>query len=495
MGRVPLFIKHFHHMDIKVEKQDNCTARLRAVVPAETVAAERKSIAASYASQAKIPGFRPGRAPQSVVEKRFAKEIKEEITSRLYDRVSDEALGQNQDLKVLDFGNPDTLGIQDDGTFVLETTITFIPSFELPEYKGLPVSAVSTEVTDEDLEKAMDDLRQRYADYVKVDRAVAKGDVAVVDFTATVDGKPVSEVIGKPAGFLEGREGQWIRIEEDSFLPGFAMALAGVKPESQKKVTVTIPESFPLSDLHGKDVDIDVFVKETRELTLPEMNDEFAKKILPDGDLPALKERMKEVLTANKTEEAENIKIDEIATILTDAVDFPLPDALVERASQDILRNRIQASMQLLQSGGDVEAEIEKLKEGTKEEATKNLKTHFILQDIARKENIQVTDQELGQEIYRIAEQQKKQPKAVLKELRKTGQLTGIAQGLLSNKTMTFLVGEAKESAETAPVKKTAAKAKPKAKSTAKEPRESTSEEKPKAAKTTKAKSSKKDKE
>lgn len=472
-------------MDIKVEKQDNCTARLRAVVPAETVAAERKAIASAYTSQARIPGFRPGHAPLSVIEKRFGKEINEELVSRLYEKATEDALQANQDLKVLDFSAPETNSVQEDGTYVLETVITYIPSFDLPEYKGLAVTSISTEVSDEDLEKGMDDLRQRYADYVVADRPVAQGDVAVVDFSATVDGKPVSEVIGKSAGFLDGREGQWIRVEEDSFLPGFAMKLVGAKPESKHEITVTIPDTFPINDLHGKDVVLDVFVKETRELTLPELDDEFAQKILPEGDLALLKERMKEVLTANKQEEADNIKIDQIATTLTDSVDFPLPAPLVERAAQDILRNRIQASMQMLQSGGDIEAEIEKLKEGTSEEATKNLKTHFILQEIAQKEGIQVTDHELGQEIYRIAQQQKKQPKAVIKDLRKTGQLNGIAQGLLSNKTMSFLVENAQVTEGEAPAPK---KASAKAKAADKE-------EKPKAAKTTKAKSTKKTKE
>lgn len=465
-------------MDIKVEKQDNCTARLRAVVPAETVAAESKSIATSYSSQVKIPGFRPGKAPLAVVEKRFAKEIKEEIISRLYNQATDKTLEENQDIKVLDFGKPETNTIQEDGSYVLETVITFVPAFELPEYKGLSVTATSTEVTDEEVEAGLEDLRNRYADYVVVDRPVAEGDVAVVDFSATVDGKPVSEVIGKPAGFLEGREGQWVRIEEDSFLPGFAMQLIGSQPESKKEITVTISEEFPLSDLHGKEVTLDVFVKETRELTLPELDEEFAKKILPEGDLALLKQRMKEVLTSNKEEEVENAKIDQIATQLTEAIDFPLPEPLVERAAQDILRNRLQASMHLLQNGGDIEAEIAKLKEGTQEEAIRNLKTHFILQDIARKESIQVEDNELGQEIYRIAQQQKKQPQAIIKELRKTGQLTGIAQGLLSNKVMNFLVGEAKVTEEEAPAKKTADK-----------------KEKADKPKSTKSKSTKKDKE
>lgn len=430
-------------MDITVEKQENCTARLRAVVPAETVEQERKSIASAYTGQAKIPGFRPGHAPLSVVVKRFAKEINEELTNRLFGQATDEAITSDESLKILDFGTPEVCETKEDGTFVIETVMTYIPAFEIPEYMGLKVTAVSTEVTDEDLENGLKDLQQRYSDYEPVEREIAVGDVAVVDFSATCEGKPVAEVIGKPAGFLDGREGQWIRVEEDSFLPGFAMQLIGSKTDDKKEIKVTIPDTFPLSDIRGKEVVLDVYVKEVRELKVPELNDDFAKKIMPEGDLAQLKERMKEILQAGKLEEAENEKIDQVANILADAVDFELPEVLVERATQDLFRNRLQAAFQSLQNGGNIEAEIEKMKEESKEQAAKNLKVHFILQDIARKEGIKVTDQELGQEIYRIAENQKKQPKAVLKELRKNGQISGIAQGILSNKTVSFILEKA----------------------------------------------------
>lgn len=430
-------------MDITVEKKDNCTALLRAVAAADVVDKERKAIAASYAGQAKIPGFRPGKAPVSVVAKRFAREITEELTSRLFNQATEEALASDKDLKVLDFGTPSTCGIQEDGSFLAETTMTFVPAFELPGYKGLKVEAVSAEVTDKDVEEALEDLRNRYSDYEPVDRAVAAGDVAVVDFTSSCEGKPVSEVIGKPAGFLEGREGQWIRVEEDSFLPGFAMQLVGAKADDKKQITVTIPETFPLSELRGREVVLDVYVKEARELKLPELDDAFAARILPDGDLALLTERMKEILSASKQEEAENAKIDQIAAQLSAAVDFALPEALVERATQDLLRNRLQSAFQSLQNSGDIEKEIERMKEECREQAAKNLKVHFILQEVARKEDLKVSDQELGQEIYRIAEQQKKQPKAVLKELRSNGQLNGIAQGLLSNKAVSFILDSA----------------------------------------------------
>lgn len=439
-------------MDITVEKQENCAARLRAVVPAETVEQERKSIAAAYTGQAKIPGFRPGKAPLSVVLKRFAKEINDELASRMFSRATDEAVASEPSLKILDFGNPEVCETQDDGTFVIETAMTFIPAFEIPEYMGLKITATSTEVTEDDITKGMEDLLQRYSDYEPVDRPVATGDIAVIDFSATCEGKPVAEVIGKPAGFLDGREGQWIRIEEDSFLPGFAMELVGAKVEDKKIITITIPESFPLSEIRGKDVALDVFVKEVRELHVPELNDEFAAKILPEGGLAELKERMKEILQNTKKEEAENEKVDQVANILADAVDFALPEMLVQRATDDLFRNRLQTAFQSLQGCDDIEKEIEKMKEESKEQASKNLKVHFILQDIARKEGIKVTDQELGMEIYRIAESQKKQPKAVLKELRKNGQMQGIAQGILSNKTVSYILEKAEVTESAAPV-------------------------------------------
>ena len=137
-------------MNIKVEKQPECTAVLSAEVPAERVSKERKGIVKAYSAQAKIPGFRPGKTPMSVIEKRFGDAIKEELESRLINEACSEAVKQNEDLKVLHFKDPASIKHNDDGTFTFTMPLILAPSFKLPEYKGIEVKIASPDATEED---------------------------------------------------------------------------------------------------------------------------------------------------------------------------------------------------------------------------------------------------------------------------------------------------------------------------------------------------------
>ncbi len=250
-------------MNITVEK-NTCAATVNVVVPAEKVASERKNILKSYIGQANIPGFRPGKAPVKIIEKRYEKEIEGELANRLVQEGCDAAIKQ-EELKVLNVQVPAAPTFKDDGAFTFETSITLAPEFELPEYKGLSIDVPSAEVTDDDVANSLTELQQRFADFTEItDRPLDDADFAVIDFKATLDGKPVAEAIGKPAGFLEGREGHWVKIEEDSFLPTFGPQLKGLNVGDEKEVTVSLGEDFPISDVRGADVVFAVTIKEIK---------------------------------------------------------------------------------------------------------------------------------------------------------------------------------------------------------------------------------------
>lgn len=447
-------------MDITVTPQGDNAAQLRAVIPAETVAQERKKITAGYTTHARIPGFRPGKAPVSVIEKRYGKEIEAELITKLSSLAAQQADEAAKGFKVLDVLEATTTELQTDGTFLMEAPVVVIPEITLPEYKGLPVTAPSVEVTEEEITESLEGLRSNYADYAIVERPAKRGDIVVVDFTTSSEGKSVEEVIGKSAGYLDGRNDQWVRIEEDAFLPEFAVQLEGTKAGDTKSITVTIPDTFPLADLVGKKVDFEVTIKEVKELILPDLDDALAARLMPEATLADLKERITSYLTGQKKEAAEDAKMNDMATALIAATSFPIPAELVERASEDIFRQQLQSAFQNLQNSADVGSAIEEMKKESKEQAEKNLKTHFILQEIAQKEAITATDEEISMEVYRMAQQQKKQFKTFAKELRKNGQLPGIIQGIISNKTMAFLIENAivTEVAVTEETKKSPAK-------------------------------------
>lgn len=236
-------------MNIVVEKQPKCVATLRVEIPAEKVQGQREQIVRGYANKARVPGFRPGKAPKALVEKKFEKEITEELNERLFNEAFDEALKQ-ENLKVLDFGIPENLTTSADGGLSFVSKLTLAPEVQLPDYKGIKVTIPPIDVPDEEVQSQLQALRERFADFNNIEgRAAAMADFAVVDYTSTVEGKPTEEFLGKPAGYLSGREDFWIRLDEKAFLPGFAEQLVGMNVGDSKQVTVTIPDDFPVADL------------------------------------------------------------------------------------------------------------------------------------------------------------------------------------------------------------------------------------------------------
>ena len=426
-------------MNITVEKK-TCAATVNVEVPADKVTSEREDIVKTYMGQASIPGFRKGKAPAKIVEKRFENNIKEELTNRLINEGCQEAIKQ-EELKVLNVKAPQSQVFKEDGAFAFETSVVLAPEFELPKYKGLNINVPSIEVSDEDLDNSLADLQQRFADFKNIeDRAIEDGDFAVVDFTATLDGKPVAEAIGKPAGFLEGREDHWVRIEDDSFLPNFSPQLKGLNVGDEKEVTVTIGEDFAISEVCGTDIVFSVTIKEIKVQELPELNDEFAGKLLPEKGLEDLKEIIKKQLGQEKTRAAKDAKANQIVEQLIGAVDFELPEELVETKTQDHIASMSQEML---------ESQKDELIESASNQAQNTLKANFILQEIAVKEEIKVKDQDVLQRIYQMAQQENKAPKKYIKELQKANQIQNVRNSVLIGKTIDFLVENAEVSGAT----------------------------------------------
>ncbi|WP_416993059.1 trigger factor [Akkermansia sp.] len=430
-------------MEINVDIQPDCTATLKASIPAETTAARRASIVDSYAGKAKLPGFRPGKTPKSIIEKRFKKEIEEELLDTLFETACSTALEQNPKLKVLNFGKPEQ-SIDEQGNYTATSTMTVVPEFELPEYKGIEVKVPSSEVTEADIEESLNSLAEQIAEFAPVDRAAKKDDVAIIDFKTTLEGKPVAEAVGKPVGFLEGRENQWMKVEDDQFLPGFASALEGLKAGDSKDITVTIPDTFPIAELRGKDLVFHTTVKEVREKELPAIDDEFAAKVLPGKTLEELKAAVKENIAQRKTLQIDEAKADQITEKLADMLDFNLPEAVVEREVYGIL----QQAMYSGNPPADMDKFVEDAREEARNEARRNLKVFFMLQEVAQVEKISVTEMELYNEVARQARQQKKALKAYIREIQREGRVHGIRMSLLTAKVLDFLTKEAKVSVD-----------------------------------------------
>lgn len=428
-------------MNIVVEKQPKCVATLKVEIPAQTVSSERARITKGYANQAKIPGFRPGKAPQSIVAKRYQKDIEQELFSQLVQNGCDEAIRQ-ENLKVLDFGTPNVTA--EGETFTFETRLILAPDVTLPEYKGISVKAPKADVPEADIEKQLTEIADRMATFNNVEgRGLAEKDYAVIDFTSSTEGKSLEEFLGKPAGFLGGREAFWLRIEEESFLPGFTKNLIGQTVGETREVTSTIPDDFPLSGLRGKEVKFSVTLKEIKEAVVPEINDEFAAKLLPEKTLEDIKTLIRENLAGERQRIIEDKKVQQIIEFFDANVEVEVPDELIEAETQNQANLLIQRNLQQGVEPAIVEAQREEILENARKQARVNLKSNFILQEIAQVEKIEVSNQELLQHIYGIAQQRNEKPEKVLRSLQSSGRLNNVRNSLLVGKAVDFLVSQA----------------------------------------------------
>jgi trigger factor len=431
-------------MNIAVEKQPKCIAILNVEVPSNDVAAKRASITSTYASQAKIPGFRPGKAPKNVIEKRFGKQISEELTETLFGEACDKAL-ETENLKVLDFGFPDNLNERPDGSIAFEARLILAPEFTLPEYKGIEIKAPSTEISAEELHTQLDSIRERLAEFEDVtDRVVQNDDIAVVDFITTLDGKAITEVIGDKGQYLAKRENHWLPVKPGSFLPGYAEQLIGMKQGDQKDAKITLDDTFPFEELRGKELTLHTTLQGIKAPKLPELNDEFAEKLIPGKTLEDIKSLIRENMGQEKSKQINEVKVSQIIEKLNASVNFELPEEIVNRETQNQANALVQQGSQQGASDEDILKQQDEIFSVATKRALTNLRTNFILQEIAAAEKITVSDADLLAHISKLAQQHREPIKKVIKDLQKKRQIQSIRNSLLIGQTIDFLIEQAK---------------------------------------------------
>jgi trigger factor len=430
-------------MNIVVEKQPKCVATLRVEIPADKVNGQRDEIVKGYASKARVPGFRPGKAPRAVVEKRFQKEIDEELNGALINEAYDEALKQ-ESLNVLDFGVPEDMTTLPNGSITFVSKLTLAPEVTLPDYKGVTVTVPPTAVPDEEVEAQLTALQERFADFNDIEgRAAAMGDFTVVDYASTVEGKPTEEFIGKPAGYLSGREGFWVRLDEKEFLPGFAAQVVGMNIGDSKDITLTLPEDFPVADLQNKEIVFQTTVKELKEAVLPALDDELAARLAPGKTMEDIKGIILENMAGERQRKIDDMKVNQIVAHFNEQVTFELPDELVTQETQSQADAMVKKGVQAGMSEEEIESQQEEIFASAGHQAVSNLRTNFILQEIARVEKITVTDNELLNHLAQIATSRKIAPKKFIRDMQREGRLQNIRSSMAIGKTIDFLVEHA----------------------------------------------------
>jgi len=250
-------------MKVEVEKQPDSVSTLQIELPPEQVAKEWNAIADNFARHAKIPGYRPGKAPRKVIEAKFKKEIQEELTKKLVSKSYRDAVAEKQ-LRVVSLTNLEDVQIGDDKTMRFRATVITAPEFDLPDYKNITVQLPPLEVTEQEIDAAMERLREQSADFVEIEpeRPLQMDDFAVIDFEGTIEGQPIREIAPEASKNLQGGKKFWLHLGPENFLPKFCEQLIGQKKEETRLVIVNFPAALPVKELAGKKADYAVTLRE-----------------------------------------------------------------------------------------------------------------------------------------------------------------------------------------------------------------------------------------
>ena len=430
-------------MQINVEKKPECVASVSVVIPAEKVADARGELIKGFSKQAKIPGYRPGKVPASVIEKRFKRQINEEFEGRIIGEAIREAAKQ-EEIDILGVTKVDDKEYNDDGTFSFKAEITVTPQFELPDYSEIPVKVPKVEVTPEDVDRGLEQVREQYADYEDItDRAAEMGDFIVVDYTGKVGDQTIGEACPEaPAAVATGAD-KWFKMEEEQFIPGFCDGLVGAKFDEERDVTVTMPEEFPHEELAGKEITYTVTVKGLKKQVLPELDDELAEKIKPDTTMDEIRELMEADMLKQRENQVANATTQQIINHLNSNLEFELPKDMVMREAQGRINQIVRENAQRGLGDDTIQEHQDEILNSATADAHASVKNTFILEAIAKKEEIKVDNDELRGHVEQMAAANGMPFEKVAKQLEKDGDVQRIHHQLLMSKTLDFLKSNA----------------------------------------------------
>jgi trigger factor len=426
-------------MKVEVEKQPGFVSRLQIELPPEEVAKEWDAIANSFARFAKIPGYRPGKAPRAVIDKRFRKEIQEELTKKLVSKSYHEAIEQEQ-LRVASLTNIEDVQFGDDKSMRFRATVVTAPEFDLPDYKKIPLHLPDTKVSDDEVKVALERLRDQAADFVDVpSRGLQMGDFAVLDFEGSVDGKFISEIAPQASKNLQGSKKFWLHLAPDNFLPKFCEQLLGQNRDETRLVIVNFPDDFAVKELAGKKADYAVTLREIKEKVLPPVDDALAAKLVPGKTLADLRQMIADDIEHAKEHDLERAKESQIMKYLHERIQFELPPPLLQNETRRALAELVQRNREAGVTDEMLKEKEKELIDGAAGLASHRLKTNFILHRIAEREKIQVTKEDVDLRIRQEAARYDISPEKMRKELRQQDALDDVAEQVLLGKTLDFL--------------------------------------------------------
>ncbi len=428
-------------MNVTVENLAPCKKLMRVEVEAQQVDETFEQVTKDFQRQASLPGFRPGKAPRDMVFRKFSKDIEEEVKHKLISDSYKKAVDE-QKLDVL--GQPDIEEIQFSRGQPLQfaATIETAPEFELPEYKGIPIQREARTVTDDDVERALEALRQPRTSFNTVPRPAQTGDIAVVNYTGTCEGKPLTEIAPTAKGLTE-RKNFWVELGAKAFIPGFEEQLLGAQAGAKRTVTVDFPADFVTPQLAGKKGVYEVEVVEVKEKTLPAIDDEFAKHYGAEN-LEKLRAGVRRDLENELKYKQDRDARNQLLRSLLNRVNFELPETSVAHETRNVIYDLVQENAKRGVSRETIEKQKEQIYTAAAQNAKERVKIAFLLQKIAEKEDIKVSQEEIAHRINHLAGLYQIPPEKFLKDLQKRNGLIEVYDQVMNEKVLDLLQQNAK---------------------------------------------------
>lgn len=425
---------------------------MRVEVDAKAVDEVFDSVTKEIQKQAELPGFRAGKAPRDMVIKKYSAEINDEAKRKLIGENYRKALEEKK-LNVIGYPDIEEITFGRGQNLQFAATIETVPEFELPDYKGLPAQREDKSVTDADVDRAINLLAQQHTKFETVTRELRMGDVAVVNYTGTHDGKPITDTAPTARGLTE-KKNFWLDIEPTAFIEGFAAQMVGAKAGNKRSINVDFPADFVTRELQGKKGVFEVEILEVKEKVMPPIDDELAKKYGAEN-LEKLRAGVRSDLENElKHSQARSLQ-GQLVRALLDKVQFELPESPVAHMTRNVVYDIVRENTKRGITQDMIEKQKDEIYSAAAASAKERVKLAFLIQRIAEKENISVSQEDVLRRAHSLAGMYQIPIEKFIKDLQKQNGVQEIYDQVAHEKVLTFLENNAK--IETVPAKEKAA--------------------------------------
>jgi len=423
-------------MKVAVEAMDGCKRRLAVEAPSDVVQQEWEKAYGRVQKQARLPGFRKGHVPRSLVKMHFADEVRREVAEHLIPDVYRKALTEAQ-IEPVDEPDLQDVKLEEGAPLSFVAVVEVRPEIPLSEYKGVAVEHDTPAIGDEQVNEALDHMREQHAEFSVVERAAAPGDLVIVDYTLAPEGHDATSANGYQ--FILGSGAVLAEIDE---------ALVGMNPGEERHVALHFAADHRMESLRGKSGTADVKLVEVKEKVLPELDDDFVKALGGNFEtLDAVRTEVRKQLESRREIEDRRGLEDKVVAAVLSRHEFSVPDAMVMR---HVAHQVEHARERMRRQGIDPDKipwDYGKLIPELRPESEKAVKRALLLEAIADREGINPEDAEVDTEIERFAVAAQRPAPAVRRMMEKSGDLDSLRGGLREKKTLDFLIQHAKVSA------------------------------------------------